>query len=105
MLRLTVDLAGNGGRWTEAHARSYEHVHHVTEPTAAIYRAAGDTRPVVDHPLTIKVTPAGITTEEPSVAILVDYPDGRQIMVCETSARLFCLAAKQIRDHYPHAFE
>lgn len=42
--------------------------------------------------------------QRPSVAIRIDLPDGRVVMA-ETTARLFCTAAKMIEARYPDLFE
>ena len=40
----------------------------------------------------------------PSVALRIDLPDGRHV-IAETSARLFCSAARSIMARYPNLFD
>jgi hypothetical protein len=46
----------------------------------------------------------GMGSGKPSVALRVDLPDG-QIIISETSARLFCTAARAIMARYPNLFD
>lgn len=46
----------------------------------------------------------GMASGRPSVAIRFDLPDGRTY-IGETSARLFCTAARMIMARYPDLFE
>lgn len=55
-------------------------------------------------PMQVAVLPNGTAEGRPSVAIRVDLPDGK-IMIAETSARLFCTAAKMIMAKHPDLFE
>lgn len=55
-------------------------------------------------PMRVGVLSAGMTSGLPSVMIRHDLPDG-QVVLAETSARLFCAAAKMIMARYPKLFE
>lgn len=55
-------------------------------------------------PIQVATLDQGTEAGRPSVAIRVDLPDGK-IMIAETSARLFCTAAKMIMAKYPDLFE
>lgn len=55
-------------------------------------------------PIQVAVLSMGMASGRPSVAIRIDTPDGRHI-VAETSARLFCMAARAIMAKYPGLFE
>lgn len=50
------------------------------------------------------VLDSGMKSGQPSVALRFDLPDGRHI-IAETSARVFCTAAKAIMGRYPKLFE
>jgi len=52
----------------------------------------------------VAVLEGGMASGLPSVAIRLDLPDG-QVVIAETSARLFCTAAKAIMAKYPDLFE
>jgi hypothetical protein len=55
-------------------------------------------------PIQIAVLEGGLTSGRPSVAIRIDLPDG-QTLVAETTARLFCTAARAIQAKYPDLFK
>lgn len=55
-------------------------------------------------PIRVAVLPMGLASGRPSVAIRIDLPAG-QTVVAETSARLFCAAARAILARYPDLFE
>lgn len=55
-------------------------------------------------PKGIAVIDGGTMSGHPSVAIRIDTPDG-SVILGETTARLFCLAAKAIIAKYPDLFE
>ena len=55
-------------------------------------------------PIGIAVLADGMSGGKPSVSIRVDLPNG-QIVIAETSARLFCTAARMIMAKYPDLFE
>jgi hypothetical protein len=52
----------------------------------------------------VAVLDGGMKSGRPSVAIRLDLPDGRTV-VAETSARLFCVAARAIMAKHPELFE
>lgn len=51
-------------------------------------------------PVRIAVFESGLTSGRPSIAMRVDLPNGKTVVV-ETSARLFCTAAAAILARYP----
>jgi hypothetical protein len=55
-------------------------------------------------PMQIAVLDAGMSSGRPSVCMRLDLPDGT-VVLAETSARLFCMTAKQIMAKYPDLFE
>lgn len=52
----------------------------------------------------VAVLDGGMRSGLPSLALRLDLPDGK-IVIAETSARLFCTAARAILARYPHLFE
>lgn len=54
-------------------------------------------------PIQVATLTGGLQSGRPSVAIRIDLDDG-QIIVAETTARLFCSAAKAIMVKYPDLF-
>jgi hypothetical protein len=56
------------------------------------------------EPKGISVIDKGTTSGRPSVFIRVDL-DGDRVIMAQTSARLFCTAAKMIMAKYPDLFE
>jgi hypothetical protein len=46
----------------------------------------------------------GMASGRPSVAFRIDLPNG-DVVIAQTSARLFCTAAKAIMARYPDLFE
>lgn len=46
----------------------------------------------------------GMGSARPSVALRIDLPDG-PVVIAETSARLFCTAARAIMGKYPKLFD
>ena len=54
-------------------------------------------------PIQVATLEDGLQSGRPSVAIRIDLNDG-QIIVAETTARLFCLASKAIMAKYPNLF-
>ncbi len=54
-------------------------------------------------PITVAVLPGGMRSGLPSVMMCLELPDGRTVMA-ETSARLFCSAARAILGRYPDLF-
>lgn len=59
---------------------------------------------VQSNALQLAVVDKGMGSGQPSVALRVDLPDGK-ILITETSARLFCTAARAIMARYPNLFE
>jgi hypothetical protein len=55
-------------------------------------------------PIQAAVLDAGMASGLPSIVLRVDLPDGT-VVLAETSARLFCMAAKAIMGKYPDLFE
>ncbi|MGH6967771.1 MAG: hypothetical protein ACREEN_01525 [Stellaceae bacterium] len=51
-------------------------------------------------PMQVALLDGGLQSGRPSVALRVDLPDG-QVLVAETTARLFCAAARAIMAKYP----
>lgn len=54
-------------------------------------------------PISVAVLNGGLASGRPSIAIRIDLPDGRTV-VAETTARLFCGAARAIMAKYPDLF-
>ena len=54
-------------------------------------------------PIQVAILDGGLTSGRPSVALRIDLPDGKYV-IAETSARLFCAAAKAIIAKYPDLF-
>lgn len=52
----------------------------------------------------VAVLDAGMSSGRPSVCMRLDLPDGT-VVLAETSARLFCAAARQVMAKYPDLFE
>ena len=52
----------------------------------------------------VAVLDKGMESGRPSVAIRIDLPDGK-VVLAETSARLFCTAAKVIMAKHPELFK
>jgi hypothetical protein len=55
-------------------------------------------------PIQVAVLKGGLASGRPSVALRIDLPDGR-FLIAETSARLFCTAARAIQNRHPDLFE
>lgn len=53
----------------------------------------------------LAVLDKGMNSGRPSVTIRLDLPGQRQVVVAETSARLFCQAARIIMARYPKLLE
>lgn len=54
-------------------------------------------------PISVAMLDGGLASGRPSIAIRIDLPDGRTV-VAETTARLFCTAARAIMGRYPDLF-
>ena len=52
----------------------------------------------------LAVLGGGMASGRPSIALRIELPDGTTVIV-ETSARLFCTAARAIMAKYPNLFE
>lgn len=52
----------------------------------------------------LAVLGSGMASGLPSIALRIDLPDGKTVIV-ETSARLFCLAADAIKARYPRLLD
>jgi hypothetical protein len=46
----------------------------------------------------------GMGSGKPSIALRIDLPDGKSV-IAETSARLFCIAARAIMAKHPDLFD
>lgn len=55
-------------------------------------------------PIQVAVLDGGLRSGRPSVAIRIDLPDGQHV-IAETTARLFCTAARAIMAKYPNLFD
>lgn len=54
--------------------------------------------------LRVAVLEGGMESGKPSIALRIDLPDGKSV-IAETSARLFCTAARTIMARYPDLFD
>lgn len=64
-----------------------------------------DVERVIDvQQVDILVLDKGMQSGQPSIALKIDLPDG-QVVVAQTSARLFCIHAKAIMARYPRLFD
>lgn len=55
-------------------------------------------------PIEVAVLNKGMESGRPSVCFRFALPDG-QVVLAETSARLFCAAARAINAKFPHLFD
>jgi hypothetical protein len=55
-------------------------------------------------PIQVAVLNGGLASGRPSVAIRIDLPDGSTV-IAETTARLFCTAARAINGRFPNLHE
>lgn len=55
-------------------------------------------------PIGVAVMEHGMTSGQPSIAMRLTLPNGETV-IAETSARLFCTAARAIISRYPNLFE
>lgn len=55
-------------------------------------------------PIQVAVLDGGAVSGRPTVAIRVDMPNG-QVLIAETTARLFVMAGRAIAARYPRLFE
>lgn len=86
MISMTVSLEGDGA-WPDLQYRPTDIIH-----------LSNDAKPI-----RVVVLNGGMETGRPSLAMRIDLPDGK-VVVAETSARLFCSAAKLIMSKYPDLF-
>lgn len=54
-------------------------------------------------PIQVATLEGGLASGRPSIAIRIDLPDGK-VVVVETTARLFCSAGRAIQAKYPDLF-
>lgn len=59
---------------------------------------------VKDGNMEVALLDKGMASGRPSVAFRIDLPDGK-IVFAQTTARLFCMAAKAFMAKYPDLFE
>lgn len=86
MLTLHIIMDGESA-WPELKDRKHSIVHVADGP-----------------PMQVAILQGGMKSGRPSVTIRVDLPDGRTVLA-ETSARLFCTAARAFMAKYPELFE
>lgn len=84
MIGMTIDLEGDNA-WPDLKDKPFMHL--------------GQGAP----PIKVAVLNRGMRSGKPSVALRLELPDG-QTVVAETSARLFCMAARAIMARYPDLF-
>jgi hypothetical protein len=84
MLQISVILDGPGA-WPDL---DWQKVVHVAED---------------GPPVQVAVFAKGMVTGRPSVVLRMDLPDG-QTVLAQTSARLFCSAARIVMAQYPDLF-
>ena len=82
MIPLVIKMDGDNA-WPDLRGKT---IHHVKEK------------------LEVAVLDKGMTSGRPSVAIRLDLEDGSSV-IAETSARLFCAAAKALMAKYPDLFD
>lgn len=85
MIPMVVNLDGDNA-WPELKDKPFIHL--------------GNGSPAIQ----VAVLENGMASGRPSVALRLDLPDGQHV-VAETSARLFCSAARAIMARYPDLFE
>lgn len=83
----TIDLILDGdGCWPDLPQRDVIHL--------------GNSAP----PIGVALLSKGMSSGRPSVSLRIDLPDGK-LVIAETSARLFCTAARVIMARHPDLFE
>jgi len=87
MIPLTIVLEGDNA-WPDLKGR--EVIHLREQPRVAIQ---------------VAVLEGGLASGRPSVAIRIDLPGSQLSVVAETSARLYCMAARIIMAKYPDLFD
>jgi hypothetical protein len=60
--------------------------------------------PLESGAIQVAVLDGGMKSGLPSVCIRIELPDGRTVLA-QTSARLFCLAARAIMAKYPELYD
>jgi hypothetical protein len=90
MLHMTIDLNGDN-IWPDLRTKEFVHLR-------GHDGSSGESR------IQVAVLDGGMKGGLPSVAIRLDLPDGKTV-VAETSARLFCTAARVIMGQYPNLFD
>jgi hypothetical protein len=85
MIPMVIKLDGDNA-WPDLQAKPFIHL--------------GEGSPAIQ----LAVLGGGMKSGRPSVALRFELPDGRTV-VAETSARLFCTAAKAIMARHPALFE
>jgi hypothetical protein len=85
MISMTINLNGDNA-WPDLRDKEIIHI-------------ANDAPPIQ-----VAALNGGLASGRPSVAIRIDLPDGRTV-VAETTARLFCSAARAIQAKYPDLFK
>jgi hypothetical protein len=90
MIPMTINLNGDN-IWPDLREKKFVHLR-------GHDGASGESR------IQVAVLDGGMKSGLPSVAIRLDLPDGKTV-VAETSARLFCTAARAIMAQYPNLFE
>lgn len=85
MIQMTISLNGDGC-WPDLKDKPVVHL--------------GNGAP----PIQVAVLDGGLSSGRPSVTIRIDLPGG-QTVLAETSARLFCAAARGIMAKYPKLFD
>jgi hypothetical protein len=85
MIGMTITLQGDNA-WPDLKEKPFVHLGNEAQP------------------IKVAVLDGGMASGRPSVAIRLDLPDG-QTVVAETTARLFCTAARAIMGKYPGLFD
>jgi hypothetical protein len=85
-LRTLFHREGEPPLWPEIKER---HVYHLAEGSP---------------PITVACLEDGMSSGQPSVMLRVDLPNGA-VVIAETSARLFCTAARMIMARHPDLFD
>ena len=85
MIELIVILEGDGA-WPDLKGKEFIHL--------------GNDAP----PIQVAILDTGMSSGRPSIGIRIDLPDG-QVVLAETSARLFVTAGRAISAKFPDLFE
>ena len=84
LIGMTINLNGDGA-WPDLSTRKVIHLDQNAPP------------------IKVAVLDKGMISGRPSVAIRLELPDG-EVVIAETTARLFCGVAKMIMAKYPNLF-